>query len=569
MRNKLLIVFSLLFFLLFLWPAKAKAETPDLNYPNNKIGIHLAIPSFEDLEKAAALVNANGDWGYVTLVMQEDDLNKEKWQGVFDQARRLHLIPIIRLATSFENGHWRAPKANETQKWADFLNSLNWVVKNRFVVLFNESNRADEWGGKVNPQDFAEVVFSFSKSLKSINPDFFVMMAGFDSAAPSSSPQYEDEAVFLRKALASQKNLFDYLDGWASHSYPKSNFSYGRNSVSNYQWELNLIKSLGVTKNLPVFITETGWCHQEGKIVDFKFISQEKAVLFIRNYLLEVSKDTKVIAVTPFILNYQEEPFDHYSWQKNDNEFYPQYETVQQMNKVKGKPFQEEKLVLRTSLPEKLIKDSTYQMGLIIRNEGQGFWDQKDGYVLKLEGLPDDASYFFSDFSTLMPFEEKPIWLYLKTGEKLGKSPLKLVLVKNNQVIGNQIEWNLEIVPETSIKMIAKLLFKRKTEGNDFKFLVYNQNEEIVYSLGRFTLKNGEAEIKDIKNLIIGDKYRLVLIKPFYLPRQTFLKIEEENNQAVFKALLPFDFNQDGQFSFKDLWTLLRRPKLFKLWWLN
>src|SRR4030043_2350029 len=117
MKKKLLAVFLVLSSFLFLGPAKTQAA--DLSFPNNKFGIHLAVPAYEDLEKAADLVNAYGDWGYVTLVMQEDDLNKEKWQGVFNQARRLHLIPIIRLATSFENGHWRAPQTDEAPKWAE------------------------------------------------------------------------------------------------------------------------------------------------------------------------------------------------------------------------------------------------------------------------------------------------------------------------------------------------------------------------------------------------------------------------------------------------------------------
>ncbi len=569
-------IFFLFFFLisllsfLFLKPTLSSVVAADLNYLNNKIGIHLATPAYEDLEKAAKLINTNGgDWGYVTLVMQEDDLNKEKWQGVFDQARKLHLIPIVRLATSFENSYWRAPKADEAQKWADFLDSLNWVVQNRFVVLFNEANRSDEWGGKVNPQEFAEVVFSFSKTLKSVNPDFFVMMAGFDSAAPSSPPQYEDEVIFLRKALSSQKNLFDYLDGWASHSYPNSFLPYGRNSIFNYQWELSLLKSLGINKNLPVFVTEAGWCHQEGKITNFSFLPAEEVAQLTNNYLIELLKDPQVIAVTPFILNYQEEPFDHFSWQKNNNEFYPQYEMVQEINKVKGQPSQEEKLTLLTPLPMKLIKNSTYQIGLIIRNEGQGFWDEQDGYSLKLKGLPEEASYFFSNLSTLMPLEEKPIWLYLKTGEGLGEKPLELVLTKGNKIIGNQIKWDLEIVPEININLKAKLLFKKNNKGDDFKFLIYNKNEEIVYSVPRFSLKNGEAEIKDVKNLIIGDEYRLVLIKSFYLPQQTFLKINENDNQAVFKILLPLDFNNDGKLSFSDLTALFKKPKLLRLWWLN
>ncbi|TSC54150.1 MAG: Uncharacterized protein LiPW31_223 [Microgenomates group bacterium LiPW_31] len=566
MKKKLSLVLFLLFVLSFFWPAKIKAESDRLNHPNNKFGIHLAIPAYEDLEKAANLVNSNGDWGYVTLVMQENDLNKNKWQGVFDQLRKLHLIPIVRLATSLENGHWRAPQIEEAQKWTNFLNSLNWVIKNRYVVLFNETNRADEWGGRVDPKDFAEITYSFAKNLKESNVDFFVMMAGLDSAAPSQLPQYEDEAVFLKKTLITQKNLFDYLDGWASHSYPKTNHSQGRNSVKNYQWELALLKNLGIEKNLPVFITETGFPHREGKSPNFSFPSEKVIADLTRNYFVEILKDPKVVAITPFILNYQDEPFDHFSWQKpNSNEFYSQYETVQKVAKIKGEPVQEEKIALSNQLPEKLIKNSTYQLALIIKNEGQGYWNEKDGYRLTISGLPVDATYFFSDFSTLSPFEEKTLWLYLKTGEKTGQQKLKIALTKNEKLIGNQIDWNLEVVPETTIKIIAKLLFKKTTQGNDFKFLIYNQKEEVVYGLNRFEIKNGETEIKGIKNLVIDEQYRLVLIKPLYLPRQMFLKIGEKDNVALFKTLLPFDFNQDGRFSWSDFGALIKKPKLLKL----
>ena len=564
--KKLFLLFTLCFFFFF-WPAKTYGADDFLNYPNNKFGIHLALPAYEDLEKAAALVNStNGDWGYVTLVIHEDDLNREKWQAIFEKMRRLHLIPILRLATSFENNHWRAPQLQDAQRWADFLNSLNWVVKPRYIVLFNEANRADEWGGQVDPVHFAEVISSYSKSLKEANPDFLVMMAGLDSAAPSSLPQYEDEAIFLRKALSQKPNLFEFLDGWVSHSYPKSRFSFGRNSQFNYQWELSFLKSLGVTKILPVFITETGWCHQEGKTPDFTFPKQETVASLSQNYFSQLVKDSQVVAFTPFILNYPEEPFDHYSWQKNNSsEFYSQYQVVQKMVKTKGEPPKEEKIVLKNPLPEKLIKGSTYQLALTIKNEGQGIWSEKDGYQLTIDGLPSDADYFFSDFGETVPFEEKTVWLHLKTGEKIETLTLKINLTKDGKIIGNQIEWKLEIVQETTIKIIAKLLFKKKALGDNFKFLVYNQNEEVVYSVNRFEMKSNETEIKGIKNLIINDQYRLVLIKPFYLPRQTFLIVGEKNNQASFRVLLPFDFNQDGRFSWGDLWTLIKKPKLLNL----
>lgn len=559
MRKKLLFIF--LFFLLSLfWPVPTKAV--NLDYPNNKFGIHLAIPSFEDLQKAANMVNVNGDWGYVTLVMEEKDLNKDKWEGIFNQLRKLHLIPIIRLATSMENNHWRAPQSPDAQKWADFLNSLNWVVKNRYLILFNETNRADEWGGKVDPQNFADVTYSFAKTLKEKNPNFFIMMAGMDSAAPSSMPQYQDEIIFLKNALIAHQDIFNYLDGWVSHSYPKSFLSYGRNSQFNYQWELSLLSSLGVRKNLPVFITETGWNHSEGKTVDKSFPTEEKSAQLTVNYLNEVTKDHRVMAITPFILNYQDEPFDHYSWQKmNSEEFYESYSAVQKMSKIKGQPYQEEKLTLISRLPEKLIKNSTYQIGLTIKNEGQGYWNEEDGYSLSLEGLLADNKYFFSDFPSLLPFEERKIWLYLKTGGNTEKLKFQISLNKANKIV-SQTDWNLEIIPEINIKLISKLLFKRNTTGYDFKFLIYNQNEEVVFGQEGFSIKNGQGEIKGLKNLIIGDQYRLVLIKPFYLPRQLLLVINENNNVATFKPLLPLDFNQDGKFSFSDLWALIKKPNL-------
>ena len=80
-----------------------------------------------------------------------------------DQLRERQLIPIIRIATKGEGSSWRRPKLEEAQEWANFLNSLNWVVKNRYVILFNEPNHATEWGGTVDPKSFAEVNREFAK----------------------------------------------------------------------------------------------------------------------------------------------------------------------------------------------------------------------------------------------------------------------------------------------------------------------------------------------------------------------------------------------------------------------
>ena len=54
--------------------------------------------------------------------------------------------------------------------------------------------------------------------------------------------------------------------------------------------------------------------------------------------------DERVVAVTPFILNYQSDPFLEFSWQKfQTNDFYRQYYAVQSLAKIKAEPEQIEK----------------------------------------------------------------------------------------------------------------------------------------------------------------------------------------------------------------------------------
>ena len=166
---------------------------------NNKFGIHLAQPHFEDIESSAKLVNSSrGDWGYVTLVLQEDDRKFEKWQEIFNRLRKFHLIPIVRLATKPDGLSWRRPHRDGIDDWVRFLDSLNWVVKKRYIVLFNEPNHGSEWGGEVDAEDYAKTAFEFAKKLKEKKQDFFVMLAGLDASAPQSPPTYQDEEIFLR-----------------------------------------------------------------------------------------------------------------------------------------------------------------------------------------------------------------------------------------------------------------------------------------------------------------------------------------------------------------------------------
>ena len=283
--------------------------TPTFAQENNKVGISLLQPSSEDISEAASLINSqNGDWGYVTLVIQENDRDVRKWQDIFEHLRESHLIPIIRLATSPQGEVWRRPEEKDAKEWADFLNKLNWVVKKRYVVLFNEPNHASEWGGEVDAKNYASVAFAFAKMLKESNLDYVLMLAGLDAAAPSYPSQYEDSGVFITEMLSTNVNqLMMYIDAWASHSYPNPAFSgsvwdTGKKSIRGYEYEIDLLHQLGITKDLPIFITETGW--KEGVLSEFT-IAQNYRIAYNEIW----GQNSRVYAVTPFVFKYLSEPF--------------------------------------------------------------------------------------------------------------------------------------------------------------------------------------------------------------------------------------------------------------------
>ena len=241
---KLLISVFGIFALVIFIPKNARAIENPLNYTNNSFGIH--ILSEVDIKDAAELVNSSGgEWGYVTLVIRKDERDTTRWQQVFDELRRKKLIPIVRLATMQTEIGWEKPSFDEIDGWVSFLNSLNWVVENRYVIIANEPNHAIEWGGEIDPEGYADYLVEISKKLKATSDDFFVLPAGFDASAPNSS-ETSSESSYLQKMLEHKTDLFDHIDGWSSHSYPNPNFSgpvaaEGRGTLKTYEWELEYL----------------------------------------------------------------------------------------------------------------------------------------------------------------------------------------------------------------------------------------------------------------------------------------------------------------------------------------
>ena len=386
MLKKILIFISFTILLLITAP-ESNAIVDPLTSPNNRFGIHIIDEG--DLEDAAKLVNSEGgDWGYVTVVIRKDERDTARWQKVFDRMRRLHLIPIVRTATIQAGENWEKPVADEIDGWVSFLNSLNWVVKNRYVIVGNEPNNSMEWGGEVEPEEYAKYLTEIASRLKIKSEDFFILPAGLDASAPHNG-LFMDEEIFIKRMLKANPEIFNLIDGWNSHSYPNPDFSgsvndTGRESIRTFEWELQLLENLGVEKDLPVFITETGWAHD----MDKKGLNYIKTKQVSENYVYafeNVWNNEKIAAVTPFILNYQDNPFDIFSWKKDAGNYYNFYFDVQKLKKTKGTPIQEIKGEYIVKLLPMLIKSDGKKWGLAyIKNTGQTFWGDDETITLNL-----------------------------------------------------------------------------------------------------------------------------------------------------------------------------------------
>ncbi len=324
------IVLSLAFFVA---PRSAHATYDPRLLPNNKVGIHILSES--ELPDAASLVNSNGgSWGYITFVIREDERDTARWTRAFKEARTLHLIPIVRIATTSENAAWKEPKSGDARTWAEFLDTLPWPIQNRYVILFNEPNHPAEWGGTVNPQEYAQIARAYWEQLKRASADFFVLPAGFDAAAPNSKGMMAIETYFA-KMYEADPLVFSLFDGWTSHSYPNPAFSgsvddQGKTSIRGYQWEVAHLARYDIYPNLPIFITETGWSH--------KNLKEQTVAQNYKKAFETAWNDNNIVAVTPFVLSYSQKPFQVFSWKESEGRFREAYHAVQSLTKISGEP---------------------------------------------------------------------------------------------------------------------------------------------------------------------------------------------------------------------------------------
>lgn len=571
-KTVLLSVSIILNFILF--AVQAKAVVDPRAAPNNKYGIHIISATDDEINPAEELVNSSGgDWGYVTLIIESNDRQAQKWQTVFNILREKHLIPIVRLATKPEGNYWKRPYEGEEQAWADFLDNLNWPTKNRYIVIYNEPNQGQEWGGVVDAADYAKTLAKTIEALKAKNPDFFVLNAGFDASAPTIIPKLMDELSFLKQMDEASPGIFNRLDGFVSHSYPNPGFvglptAFGRGTVRNWAWEIGVLNSLGMYKDLPIFITETGWKHSDGIYFDKSLPSSEQVGNYFVNAFSFAWDKAQIVAVTPFLLNYQEAPFDHFSFKKLTGkpqdikilgiqypEYYPHYQTLAQLPKIAGKPVQinSAKLVSgRIDTP--LVYGEKYSFELEFQNTGQSIWGERESVKLRAASGKEELGVEITPLSQgLVKPNDRMKFLVSLFAPKPGNFKLGLqFFADSTQFDSDAINTQIEIKSPVILQMRATLSSAKNPMG-EYSLKI---SPTKFKNSPQVRLNNqGQSYKYEARFLLPEHKYQFTLEKPYYFSKNLDMTVHPGSNLLDFGTLQPNYFS--AILHPKKLWQLL------------
>jgi len=559
--------YSLLFVLviianIYIHPKNISAIYDPLSVSNNKYGVH--IVDTNDLEEASKLINSNGgDWGYITLVIQNDDLNLSKWQGIFNRMRKLHLIPIVRLATKVEKDYWEKPQIVDIDKWVDFLNSINWPIQNRYIIIFNEPNHAKEWGNDINPEEYAEYFSNIAVKLKEKSDDFFILSAALDTAC-RKDPECLDAELYFRRMFSHRPEFFNLIDGLNSHSYPNPDFSAspytsGKGSIRSFEWEILHLKNSGLQKNLPIFITETGWKHKYGKYTDHTYGEPDQIGKYMQITANSVWSDYRIAAVTPFIFNYQDIPFDHFSFKKiNSNEYYPHYDIYLNIPKKTGAPLQRQKYSLENPLfPNVMLTESVYTINGVFINDGQNIFDQRQGYELFIESDPTGFKAIIDVPDYLEPQQKSLFKIHIETPNKKDIYNIKLQAGINGRNIMLE-EKKIELKNPPELVIFPQYAWKNNLPDHNIKVLIYDQNDQLVHKYENPEIRKNSIVLSRLNNTIPGEKYRLVILSPFYLPSQKVITIPEIKSVITGIRLWPLDLDQNGMLNWGDLFAVIK-----------
>ncbi|GEM_PF-2223283 len=229
-------------------PQPTRAAAP------NKVGVNLA--GFYDTAYLRATARAVGEWGYVGVLTSPDQAFR--LQQLLDDCASLHLIPLLRISvTGGQDDRWEKPQLRDALFWVNVFNTLNWHDLPRLLVVNNEVNLDQEWGGKANPAEYADWLSLFARTIRATaSPPgaYKIMMSALTLGASDESGQTIHPATFVKGMKAAIPDIFNQVDGTAINIYTLRPYTDNRRwNYLGYREQLDLMG-----RDVPVYIMEEG-----------------------------------------------------------------------------------------------------------------------------------------------------------------------------------------------------------------------------------------------------------------------------------------------------------------------
>lgn len=334
-----------------------------------QIGVHLLLDDGRNqwpLEQWRDHMAYAPRGGYVVQLVRSDDLDPTRWQHFMDICAEFDLKPILRLATTFntQRGWWEAPSPDPdgsyttlARTYADFISALGWPTETHPVIVGNEPNHGNEWGGVPDPAAYARFLLDVANTLHRTDSAVLVLNAGFDTHAPhtgsipfADGSRFMDAESFMDAMVAAYPAIFTVLDGWVSHAYPLGAFiappwqqafqidylndaanpahqdppaDVVNRGINGYTWELWKLGTYGIDP-LPVYITETGWRHSQDPYPDLATTRRYIELALWGNQgcfptvptsgWIPLLEDSRVAAVIFFALDGHPTEWSHTNW---------------------------------------------------------------------------------------------------------------------------------------------------------------------------------------------------------------------------------------------------------------
>ena len=333
--------------------------------PVNRFGIGLVGPGdTTDLDLAADLA---GPGGWIKLIfpgVTRDTAGPDpSWVEAVRQAYARDLVPVLRIGPPWGDNDVRndADPGSDYRAYTALAQAYRRVVAGLplrdgwplWIEVHNEPDLCYEWvctpgtvagdwlGYEQTAHEYAALLRDVADALHGIgDPRIKVLNGGLAPGAARrcqcGGEGYEAGITavdFLREMLSAAGGVPDLasrLDGFASHSYPAEGMGWGffvpyDRAGTGLRFFESELAALG-RDDLPVFLTETGWCTPGERCTQNGGSRDEVADWTAQAYEGFWLGHASVAAVMPFML--RDGGWNDFAWVAVDGTHYPVYDRV-------------------------------------------------------------------------------------------------------------------------------------------------------------------------------------------------------------------------------------------------